>query len=125
MNDNLAYVEIEETQREEVLGIQEDQDIETQEAVVPVGIRHVDVLWLKKGNLQTHAFHKNGNSEISLCGQIVLEEIRDTNVQMLKGSNCPRCEKFIRRLSRIKPTSAGLKAVLDIHNQNASIEEAV
>ena len=120
MKENLAYVEAEDLQLEEdTLEVQEEQ------SPVAAIIRRVDVVWLKKGNIQTHAFHKNGSFEISMCGKIVLEEIRGASLVMAKESNCPRCEKFIRRLSRIKPTSSGLKSVLDLHNQSELNSEVV
>ena len=124
MSDNLAYIETEELQLvEETLEIQEEQDAE--QFPVATIVRQVDVVWLKKGNIKTHAFHKNGSFEISMCGQIVLEEIREASLVIAKESNCPRCEKFIRRLSRIKPTSSGLKSVLDLHNQSELKTEVV
>lgn len=129
MNDNLAYAEIEQLQSEDILETpenqDEDEDTEIQEAIITASLRQIDVLWLKKGSLKTHAFHKNGSLEISMCGQIVLEEIGEANLLMAKESHCPRCEKFIRRLSRAKPVSPGLKEVLEIHNQSALNEEAV
>ncbi len=119
MNENLAYVENEALIDEALVDIAEQaesaQSLEIQNAEEAVFVRIVDVIWIKRG--QTHAFHKNGSMNVSLCGQEIFEVAKDVNQSAAREANCIRCEKFVRKLSRMSPTSQRLKEILSIHSQ--------
>ena len=89
MDDNLAYVEIEQSQSEMS---KENQNPDA------ASLRAVNVVWLSRG-CKTHAFHQNGSLDVSVCGQVVLEELGAISQPSAKDTNCKRCEKYIRKLS--------------------------
>lgn len=109
MNNNLAYADIDK--------VQLIPDSEIQNTDEPAALRELKMIWLKKGFLQAHAFHRNGSMSISICGQETTENFTNINQPDARdATNCARCEKLIRKLSRMKPISSGFREILSVHH---------